>query len=117
MKKILVIDDEPDILLLMKAGLSQKGYSVKVSSSCNEGLDIFYEFQPDLVLMDINVGSEDGREMCRAIKTQAVYEHIPVILFSANNEALRSYKEYGATAALDKPFNLPALLEVVQQYL
>ena len=114
MKKVLVVDDDTDLLVVMKSFLKKNGYEVRVTTSCEEGLNIFYSFKPDLVLLDINVGSEDGREMCRKIKTQAEYAHIPVLLISANHEALQLYGDYGANAAVQKPFELPALLQLLQ---
>ena len=118
MKKILVIDDNEDILTMLKTFLVINGYAVMVSLSCGEGLDIFYSFQPDLVLLDINVGSSDGRDVCRNIKAQAEYQHIPVILISANSDGLESYADCGANAAIEKPFNfyhLRTLLDTSMQ--
>lgn len=87
-----------------------------MTKSCNQGLDIFYSFQPDVVLLDINVGDQDGREVCRKIKSQAEYNHIPVILISANHEALKFYVDYGANGILEKPFELIHLLRLIQTY-
>lgn len=114
MKKVLVVDDDTDLLLMMKAFLTRNGYEAAVTTSCEEGLNIFYSFKPDMVLLDINVGTEDGREMCRKIKTQASFRHIPVLLISANHEALKFYSDYGANAAVQKPFELPSLLQLLQ---
>jgi DNA-binding response OmpR family regulator len=116
MKKVLVVDDDKDLLVIMKSFLQKNGYDVKVTISCNEGLDIFYSFRPHLVLLDINVGEEDGREMCKKIKAQAEYHHIPVLLISANHEALQLYGDYGANAGVQKPFELPALLSLVESH-
>src|SRR5579871_2143380 len=98
MKRILFVDDDVDLLAAMKILLRREGYEVAVTTSCNEGLDILANFRPDLILLDINVGNEDGRLMCRQIKEQAEYEHIPVILISANDEALETYRDYSADA-------------------
>jgi DNA-binding response OmpR family regulator len=117
MKKILVVDDESDILFLLKSLFSIKGFDVRVTLTCDEGLDIFYSFKPDLVLLDVNVGTSDGRIMCRTIKAQADYLHIPVILISANLQGLLTYADYGADAYVEKPFKLPQLLTKVQSYL
>lgn len=117
MKKVLVVDDDTDLLAMMKAFLQKSGYEARVTTSCEEGLEIFYLFKPDLVLLDINVGSEDGREMCRKIKTQAEYHHVPVLLISANHEALQRYGDYGANAAVKKPFELPALFQLLQVHI
>jgi len=117
MKKILVVDDDPDILQLIKTYLSGKGYAVRTTNSCNQGLTIFYSFEPDLVLLDINVGTEDGRVMCKSIKRQAQYNHIPVILFSANPELLKVGGDYGADAMMDKPFDLETMMELFEKHL
>ncbi|HMH22478.1 MAG TPA: response regulator [Puia sp.] len=117
MKKILVVDDDKDLLVNMKAFLKRQGYEVAVTTSCEEGLQILNSFKPDLIYMDIDVGKEDGREMCRKIKSQAEYKHIPVILISANHDALQLYKDYGANAFLEKPFQLSSFLSTLQNHL
>jgi two-component system sensor histidine kinase ChiS len=114
MKKILVVDDNEDILFMLKNYFKLKGYEVTVSLSCHEALSIFYAVQPDLVLLDVNVGHEDGRVMCREIKSRAEYQHIPVILISANSEGLVAYEKHGANAAVEKPFNFPYLVSIVE---
>ena len=115
MKRILVIDDNTDLLLSLKLFLSKEGYEVKTSTSCKDGLHILSAFAPQLVLLDINVGDEDGRDMCRQIKSQAEFRHIPVVLISANLELLGRFKEYGANHALPKPFSLSSLLTAVER--
>jgi len=114
MQKILVVDDNEDILVILKNFLSIKGFEVMVSLSCSEAMDIFYSFKPEVVLLDINVGQEDGRVMCERIKSEADYKHIPVILISANTDGLQSYQQHGAFAGVEKPFNLPHLLQTIK---
>ena len=113
MKKILVVDDDEDVLLMLKTFLHLKGYEPRASRSCEEGLAIFYAFRPDVVILDVNVGTEDGRDMCRKIKEQADYRHIPVIMISANSNGLKAYSDYGANAALEKPFNFSKLQQLI----
>lgn len=117
MHKILIVDDEEDVLFLLKTYLSAKGYNIKTTLSCEHGLETFYAFKPDLVLLDVNVGDADGRIMCRTIKSQAEYDHIPVILISANREMLFTFAEFKATSTIEKPFSLPKLLQTVELYL
>jgi len=111
-EKILIVDDERDIMELMMASLRRKGYQVRGTLTCSEGLEIFYSFKPDLVLLDINVGDEDGRKVCSEIKSQAIYQNIPVVMVSANHEGLQDYHEYGANDFLHKPFTF-AILEAL----
>jgi DNA-binding response OmpR family regulator len=117
MKKIMVVDDDKDLLANMKAFLRKEGYEVAVTTSCDEGSEILHSFQPDLIFLDINVGDDDGREMCKKIKAQAEYEHVPVILISANHEALKLYKDCGANSFINKPFPLSSVGNTVRDYL
>ena len=117
MKKILVVDDEEDVLFILKRLFNAKGFDVRTTTTCEHGLEIFYSFKPDLVLLDVNVGTADGRIMCKTIKGQAEYLHIPVILISANPLMLLKYQDYGATAIIEKPFNLPMVLSTVRSCL
>jgi len=115
MDKILIVEDDKDLITLLKSGLSKNGYQVRATISCKEGLEIFYQFLPDVVILDINVGNEDGREMCRQIKASA--EFIPVIMISANDISLELYKDYGANDILKKPFLLAQIQKLISKYL
>jgi len=117
MDKILIVDDDKDLITLLKSGLSRNGYQVRATISCKEGLEIFYQFLPDVVILDINVGNEDGREMCRQIKASAEFQLIPVIMISANDISLELYKNYGANDILKKPFLLAQIQKLISKYL
>ena len=117
MKKIMVVDDEKDLLALVKGYLKKAGYDVAVTTSCKEGADILASFKPNLIFLDINVGSEDGRQMCKQIKSMAEHKHIPIVLISANDDSLQTYKEYDADAFLKKPFQPSQLLDVAAGFL
>jgi len=117
MDKILIVEDDKDLITLLKSGLSKNGYQVRATISCKEGLEIFYQFLPDLVILDINVGNEDGREMCRQIKASAEFQLIPVIMISANDISLELYKDYGANDILKKPFLLAQIQKLISKYL
>ncbi len=116
MKKILYVDDDVDLLEAMKIFLRRQSYEVRVTTSCSEGLDILRAFRPDLILLDINVGSEDGRTMCRQIKAQAEYQHIPVILISAHDDALKTYRDCGADNFVGKPLEFSYLMDTLNVY-
>jgi DNA-binding response OmpR family regulator len=116
MKKILVVDDDQDLLTALKAVLLRKGYDVTVALSIEEGTDILHSLRPDYLLLDIYVGAQDGRQMCRKLKEQTEYEHTTIILMSASREALKLYKNYKADAILKKPFSLESLSESMHSY-
>jgi len=117
MKKIMVVDDEKDLLALAKGYLKRAGYDVAVTTNCKEGADILVSFKPNLIFLDINVGSEDGREMCKQIKSLAEHKHIPIVLISADDDLLKTYKEYAADSFLRKPFQPSELLDIAAGYL
>ena len=113
----MVVDDEKDLLALAKGYLKRAGYDVAVTTSCKDAGDIMGTFKPNLIFLDINVGSEDGREMCKQIKSIVEHKLIPIILISANDDLLKTYKEYEADAILKKPFQPVELLDVATSYL
>lgn len=116
MKKILIVDDDKDLLANMKAFLSRRGYDIAVTITCDEGMQIFNSFKPDLVFLDINVGGQDGREMCQKIKAGADSRHIPVILISAIHSDLQLYQSFGADSFVKKPFQFSSLLDALNTY-
>jgi CheY-like chemotaxis protein len=112
MRKVMVVDDDKDLLLALKGILKREGYDVSVTTSCSEGLEILLAFKPDLIFLDINVGTDDGREMCIAIKSMAEHKHIPIVLMLANDDALGTYREYGADSTITKPLQLAHVLKL-----
>ena|SRR5579872_3351382 len=117
MKKIMVVDDEKDLLALLKGYLKRAGYDVAVTSTCKEGADVLASFKPDLIFLDINMGSEDGRDLSRRIKSLKEHKHIPIVLISADDDCLKTFKEYDANSILKKPFQSSQLLAVATSYL
>ena len=113
MKRILIIDDDEDLLVALRDYFKRLGVEVQASASCKEGWQMLEHFLPDIVITDVNVGSEDGRELCKMIKAQAHLLHIPVVLISADEEALKLYQAYGADCCLNKPFRLALLADMV----
>jgi len=114
MKKILIVDDDKDLLVSMKALFKENGFDIAVTISCDEGFLILNSFKPDLIFLDMNVGDQDGREMCRKIKEDAEHKHIPVIFIGADHEALKQYREYGANSFVEKPLQFSTLLGIVK---
>ena len=84
MKKILVIDDDEDILSLVQMMLSMHDFKVNAISRWEEMDDNIRDTPPDLILLDISLRGADGRDICKRLKNNPVTRHIRVILFSAN---------------------------------
>lgn len=112
MKKVLIVDDDEDLLISLKALFKRNGFDIAVTTSCAEGLLIMHSFKPDIIFLDLNVGDEDGREMCLKIKEDADIKHIPVILISADHEGLKQYNLYGATSFVEKPLQFSMLVNI-----
>ncbi|MBV9232290.1 MAG: response regulator [Chloroflexi bacterium] len=116
MKKILVVDDDAGILEMVQLVLEGAGYEVQTSlnGACFQQM---HSERPDLILLDILLSGEDGRELCRQVKSREQTRHIPVILFSAHFSAKDIVARSGADAFLPKPFHLHELINLVKRYL
>lgn len=116
MKKILVADDDPAICDALQFMLEDEGYNVYTTSNGNTIEKCNVEI-PDLLLLDIWMSGEDGREVCKAIKINEQTTQLPVILISASPDLARSAKEAGANAFVAKPFKMDQLISVVKKYI
>jgi DNA-binding response OmpR family regulator len=114
MHKILVVDDDADILTLVKLTLNINGFEVEALSRWEHIDSTINNYNPDLILLDVSLGDADGREICKRLKLSAATSHIPVILFSANVEMEKSIKDCHAQAFISKPYSLTQLLQVIQ---
>ena len=113
MKKILVIDDDPDIRTVMSILLRKSGYQVDTASNREEAL-LKMNDKPSVVLLDVLLSGSDGRDLCKEIKSNSALGNIPVIVFSAHPGAADKIDEYGADDFIPKPFNTDLLLEKIQ---
>lgn len=104
---ILVVEDESDILELVRYNLQQAGYRVIVAHDGLQALDLLREQKPDLVVLDILLPNLDGREVCRRIRQNPQTHHIPVLILSALSEETDRVVgfEIGADDYLTKPFS------------
>jgi DNA-binding response OmpR family regulator len=116
-KKILVVEDEPDILEFLQVILEEEGYAV-LTSDKGEFLEQFDKSNlPDLIIVDVLLSGKDGREIVKHLKSQEETKHIPVIMFSAHPSAEQTAREAGAEDFLAKPFDIDELLAKVAKYL
>ena len=117
MGSVLVLDDELDILNLVRIILSQKGYKVHATSRIDE----FYSMLNDdvrLILLDVVMPEKTGIEICSEIKKDPDKSKIPVIIFSASGSSEKKDEalKVGADAFLLKPFSIAQLTEIVNKY-
>jgi DNA-binding response OmpR family regulator len=116
MHKILILDDNRDILDAMSIVLSRKQMDVVTLNEPRKLTHYLMEYKPDLLLMDIALGSYDGRDLCRQVKSDTG-DSLPVVLFTAQNYTPESIEECHADAVLEKPFALQQLYQLVQKFL
>ena len=117
MKKILLIDDDPDVIMVLQLLLKKKGYEVATAAREEEAYQQVKSFNPDLIVLDVLLSGVDGRTVCKKLKNTPDSKHIPIIMFSAHPGAQKNMQEFGADDFLPKPFESHKLLERIEAQL
>ena len=107
MNKILVVEDEPDILEMVRYNLDQAGLDVETAEDAERALQSVQEILPDLIILDLMLPGIDGLDMCRQIKQDARTRHIPILMLTARKEEVDRIVglELGADDYVVKPFS------------
>ncbi|WP_454801894.1 response regulator [Mucilaginibacter phyllosphaerae] len=113
-KKIMIADDDPGIVDAVEMLLEFEGYDVTSTVDGSTVLDM-KEQLPDLLLLDIWMSGEDGRDICRQLKASPVTKGIPVIMVSASRDIAASAIAAGADDFLAKPFEMDELLKKIEK--
>jgi len=118
-KKILVVDDEPDLVETVRYPLEMEGYQVLVAYNGEDGLNQARKDGPDLIILDLMLPKLDGYKVCRLLKFDERYKHIPILMLTAKTQEKDKLlgKETGADEYMTKPFDIDKLLEKVKFYL
>ena len=118
-KKILVVDDEPIIVKVLESRLKSNGYEVVVAQDGQEAINKARSENPDLIILDVMLPKIDGFRVCRLLKFDDNFKHIPILMLTARiQESDQSTgKECGADAYLPKPFDPPILLAKIKELL
>ena len=116
-KKILIVDDEPDFVGLLKVRLERNGYEVMEAGDGEEGLKKCEEGKPDLVLLDIMMPKKDGYTMLRDLKANNVLKAIPVIAVTAKPGVKELLEVEGVSDFIVKPFEDEDLLVRIKRAL
>lgn len=116
-KKVLLVDDSELVRDMNKVHLEEAGYVVVIAKDGQEGLDLARKESPDAILLDLMLPKLDGYKVCRMLKFDKVFEHIPVIIFSAKgSEADKKLAEQsGADAYMVKPFDLELFTQTLEK--
>lgn len=114
MPRIFVIDDDKDLLTVVKSLLLKKGFDVSTYSDWEIANIALKKYQPQLILLDVFLAGIDGLDVCQKLKANAATRHIPILIFSAYPRvAETAIYEYGADDFIAKPFELSDLIEKV----
>ncbi|MGN6181142.1 MAG: response regulator transcription factor [Mucilaginibacter sp.] len=112
-KRILVLDDNQDILDIIHEALIYQEFEVKVTLDSTDIISIAQEFQPDLIILDYHLTSSNGNDICRRLKTHPDLGHIPVIICSAYIQKDADLSSWECDDVIAKPFGLEELTDKV----
>ena len=114
MKRILILDDDPDLLEVLKEALETNGYETKTKSCSADLFQMVDEFKPDLLLLDFLLTNENGGEICVLLKGNKTTKHLPIVLLSGYCSLEEMHVIYGCDSYLAKPFDLGKLLKIIE---
>jgi DNA-binding response OmpR family regulator len=118
-KKILVVDDQVDLVKTIQFALELEQYKVLVSYNGEDALNQARKENPDLILLDIMLPKLDGYKVCRLLKFDEKYKHIPILMMTAKTQEKDKLigKETGANEYITKPFDMDELMQKIETYL
>ena len=117
--KILIVDDEPDLLSVLRFGLEAEGFEVTDASDGVRGLELARTLAPDLIVLDLMLPRMDGYKVCRALKFDDRYRRIPVFILSARSGETdrRLALDLGADEYMAKPYEVRELVARIRSKL
>ena len=116
MKKVLIVDDDPDILEAVQMILDSEGYDTNVTLDGHEAFTKAKHYNPDLIVLDYLLSGIDGGEICKKLKSNKETQNIPVVMISAHPPAKEIAIQSGAVGFIPKPFSLDFLLEEINKH-
>ena len=119
MKKILIVDDEADIIEILQFVLEAEGFECITAFDGEEGLKLAREIYPDLIILDVMMPKINGYKISRLLKYDNKYKDIPIIMVTARSqlEDKAIGEETGVNEYITKPFELDAIVKKVEEYL
>lgn len=119
MKKILIVDDEQDIVESLKFVLESSDYSCYTAFNGEDGLKLAKELIPDLIILDVMMPKINGYKISRLLKYDSKYKNIPILMITARSQEEDKLigEETGADEYITKPFDLDNVLKTVDKYL
>ena len=114
-KEILIVDDEPGVVVPIQFLMEQQGYRVMIAERGEDALDLIYHYRPDLALLDIMLPGIDGYEVCEIIRLDPNFRDVKIIFLTAEGREVEIAKglALGADVYITKPFSNTALVAKV----
>jgi two-component system, OmpR family, KDP operon response regulator KdpE len=112
-KRVLVVDDEPQIGRVLRTSLTTSGYDVRVAAEGESAIELFHDWHPDLVITDLSMPNLGGLELCRRLRLES---DVPIVVLSVKNEEKQKVEalDAGADDYVTKPFGMNELLARVR---
>ncbi len=117
--RILVVDDEADLVSVLRLGLEIEGFEVIEASDGEEGLRKAREEHPDLMVLDLMLPKLDGYKVCRSLKFDERFKNLPILILSARTgeQDRRLALDLGANAFISKPYDMRSLVGTIREHL
>jgi DNA-binding response OmpR family regulator len=118
-KKILIVDDEENIVISMEFLVKQAGYTLQIARNGEEALEKVADFEPDLILLDVMMPKINGFEVCRRVRENSNWQDIKIIMLTAKGREVEVTKglALGANAYVIKPFSTREVMAEVKRML
>lgn len=118
-KKVLIVDDEINIVISLEFLMNQAGYELQTAHNGQEALEQVATFEPDLILLDVMMPSINGFEVCRRVRENPAWNNTKIIMLTAKGREVEMAKglALGADAYIIKPFSTKALMAEIKQFL
>lgn len=119
MHKILIVDDDPSFQLLLRTIFSRAGYSTEITANSEQALTAIEVEQPDLIILDDMMPGMSGADLCRQLKSDLQFKHIPIILYTAGIrfQIPGAVEPTGADVILSKTTRAVEMLKLVEKYI
>jgi two-component system cell cycle response regulator DivK len=114
-QKVLIFDDDADILEVCTIVLETNGFEVTTEKNCEDVLAKIDRYTPDVLLMDNKIPPAGGIEACRTIRRSLEYAALPIVFFSANQDVARLAGDAGVDHFIEKPFDLDMLITTLRK--
>ena len=118
-KKIALVDDEPNILLSLEFLMQRAGYDVQTAADGEAGLELVKSWQPDLLVLDVNMPKLDGFEVCQTLRSDPDFEDLKIIMLTAKGREVEREKglAIGANDYVTKPFSTQEMIDKIKTLL